>query len=902
MADWRRSRHEPLLDSFSVPRVPAKGGASRIRRFDGLSQIDSNWDGLRKDKEIWSSDSDTLVHLYAPGTSKRGPSFRIPLKTIQDRNSSYLLDQCLHSGDSRLPSPVDDSGSDTGSLSPSESDSPYVLYIPIPGELTRQEAFSYHVTTRNYFAFVTGCALVGESLGAALIDLWARIQQWQPKSADSARLLKYCDHQGYMNFSGNPGYALSLLRFADVAKFRDTWVDAFAHCVGMHDKLDLSSEYEKQTNTTKALITRASLEMDLHISRVTKAVGGFLEEELGPEYLGLSRSAREHLDRFRSVLHSFYVEKLGYFPPSPRTSSHKQLWHQMHVDFQCLYEFLVDTNSNDEGPSNKTMLFGGVCVLQNVKAFDERHGYSPLPYPLPLIPESSIAKKSTEGQKGLRGFKLARTLSSSGDKMQGPRQALAHATNSQNPDATQNELVQEYHRFERQRLEEKITLQEARKVRWLLIYCTLQMLVSITKAPSEVRDTETPSYPLCVLTNGCPPWQEGEVQQVEVTEPVGRKSADLSLMPNHPADEAEDKISIHPDCEADSAEDYFIMSRKTSHADLTMTPPPLRVSTTLNGTTSLRSHVLSSIGNFARKKSLRRTATAPGSLTEDATFQVAAPPSTPPRTKSSYCEIVIQGYGNGMDGEEDRALRDALQQIESTPPEQARERLHSFDFGLDNAAIEPTMEDDRLDAIARIGLIPNWNPDGLHRNSSDASAPSATSTNTASFSPMFDRNLGSAPDTDASSVEDDEHSSNDYDEKTVGQDNREDEDEANYSSDDYGLEMVHPQNWKPASYQPSHSRPPSPTKPIMMPMRHSHSKITSLNAGCYMPSSRNSATAAKWGHNKMLSDDSQASSQYPDDQFESTQAADIVDEDARGRRRSRVQDQLKTAAGFNFWE
>ena len=54
------------------------------------------------------------------------------------------------------------------------------------------------------------------------------------------------------------------------------------------------------SEVTKALITRAYLEMDLHINRVTNSLSNFLEEEFSPKYLGIGKGARAHLERFRS--------------------------------------------------------------------------------------------------------------------------------------------------------------------------------------------------------------------------------------------------------------------------------------------------------------------------------------------------------------------------------------------------------------------------------------------------------------------------------------------------------------------------------------------------------------------------------------------------------------------------
>ncbi|KAL9113507.1 MAG: hypothetical protein Q9187_007604 [Circinaria calcarea] len=94
--------------------------------------------------------------------------------------------------------------------------------------------------------------------------------------------------------------------------------------------------------------------------------------------------------------------------------------------------------------------------------------------------------------------------------------ALTGATNCDDMKVMECALVREYFRFEREwtvKEEEKITAADGRKVRWIVIYAILQNLVSVTRAPREVRDTEGVSYPLCCQVAGTPPWRVGTIPQ-----------------------------------------------------------------------------------------------------------------------------------------------------------------------------------------------------------------------------------------------------------------------------------------------------------------------------------------------------------------------------------------------------
>ncbi|KAK3216937.1 hypothetical protein GRF29_1g1462448 [Pseudopithomyces chartarum] len=301
-----------------------------------------------------------------------------------------------------------------------------------------------------------------------------------------------------------------MLYYAEHYKLRSVWMDAFAHCVGMNERLVLSPEFPSQSRLTKALITRASLEMDIELARTTRALRDFLEEDLSPAYLGLTEGARYHLDRFRSFLHSFYVDKFGYWPPPRGTTFSKALYRSLYFDFKNMYDYLVDSESTADLASQK-LASGGICVLQNVSSFDKRHKFPPLPHPMALLPcQSSIRNQRTESQRSLKAL----TLGSKQDKEEqhlSARSALLMATNRRDTSITDAPIIQAYMRFERQcaitRRDEKVSISDARKVRWLLIYGTLQYLISALRVPAEVRDTEAPKYFMCCLVADHAKWQ-----------------------------------------------------------------------------------------------------------------------------------------------------------------------------------------------------------------------------------------------------------------------------------------------------------------------------------------------------------------------------------------------------------
>lgn len=117
------------------------------------------------------------------------------------------------------------------------------LYIPAPDAASREEAFKWHITTRNFFAFLLGKPLVGEHMGQSLVDLQERMCLFRPDANNQQDCLDYAENQGYRDVVECTDYALAMLYYAEHYKMRNVWIDAFAHCVGMNESIVLSPEY-----------------------------------------------------------------------------------------------------------------------------------------------------------------------------------------------------------------------------------------------------------------------------------------------------------------------------------------------------------------------------------------------------------------------------------------------------------------------------------------------------------------------------------------------------------------------------------------------------------------------------------------------------------------------------------
>jgi hypothetical protein len=377
-------------------------------------------------------------------------------------------------------------------------------------------------------------------------------------------MLEYMDHMGYLEFSHSPDYALGALQFAEYFQLEDLWVEAFSHCVGMNQILYMSTELQKVSHSAKANIDNAADTLDLHLRKVAESLGNFLEQDLSSTYLGLTPGARIHLERFRAHLHAFYVRKFGYWPPPTTSTFPKSLFQSMYFDFQNLYNYLVDLDSTNSLQQQKPAS-GGVCVLQNLQAFDERHQCEPLPHPNPLLPEMVPIRRRSQSQRALQTLGIG-NRSETLNKSSRIWSALGRAANTTDARVFNAPLVRAYREFEQDttyRRDEKVSITDARKVRWILIYCTLQMLVSVIKAPPQVRDVHGPTYPLCCDAMD-PPWKYEPFSPPETRSPssgvspvVLQSDTDYIEEFSQPIVQPDFNPEITPDCQMDNYNDHI---------------------------------------------------------------------------------------------------------------------------------------------------------------------------------------------------------------------------------------------------------------------------------------------------------------------------------------------------------
>lgn len=85
----------------------------------------------------------------------------------------------------------------------------------------------YHITTRNFFAFLLGKPIVGFSFYQALDDLLERLEKYLAPVIDCKASLKaFLVATGLVNVANQPCAAVGLLAWSEDVKWIEGWREA----------------------------------------------------------------------------------------------------------------------------------------------------------------------------------------------------------------------------------------------------------------------------------------------------------------------------------------------------------------------------------------------------------------------------------------------------------------------------------------------------------------------------------------------------------------------------------------------------------------------------------------------------------------------------------------------------
>lgn len=315
-------------------------------------------------------------------------------------------------------------------------------------------------------------------------------------------------------------------------------LNSFVHSVGMYEQLSQLQEIEDISLPTQAHLNRVNLELQVRVHEVEECLNTFYFDDAHFAQDDLSPTIRAASDRFRKFLKQFYEKEYQNWPIRRGQTGlwlDRRIVNRLQEDFNALYEYTVDRNvrwdDDDENDNRRRpnllksanslqfgldaedfrMLLG---VFQN---FDCRLNTSNIPHPFPLLPASIPAPAATKKsvfrgkkQHKVRESRIAHAYAEASNAFQMNR---AYATNG---------LVKAFVHFEVSDHPGDVDPREARRERWIIIYCVLQTIAGISVDVPNLSFKEDLSYFLNARLHSLPPWS-----------PTGKTFLDASREQSH---------------------------------------------------------------------------------------------------------------------------------------------------------------------------------------------------------------------------------------------------------------------------------------------------------------------------------------------------------------------------------
>ena len=469
---------------------------------------------LIQDPELWDEKGDSLVFFSRNRTE---PSFRIHSSLLRETGSDTLVDMLLYGT-------VRSFGNIPGIS--------HKIYLDLPpGVKEKTEVLRHYITTRNFFAFLQRKCLVGFTFYQALVDLHERLEEYLPPGTDcTAAIRSYLDGIGLVNVSNEPRAAAGLLAWSEDVRWNEGWREAFVHCVGMYELLSQLQESADISLPTKAHLDRKYLELQVRIQEVQDCFGKWYFDDAHFAQEDEPPSVQQAADHFRKFLKLYYQKEYENWPikRGPEAGNvwlDRKVTQRLQEDFGALYEYLVDRNvtwnDGDESNEKDRRQKRKATLISNSENFwldsdDDRmlsvfrnldcrlNSRDHIPHPYPILPASMPPPTTgTSKKKGIFNKEKKK------DTVRKSR--LAHAYNEAT-NASQlgreyafNSLTRAFVSFEKADQPDVVDPREARRERWIIIYCVLSTLAGISVDVPNLSFKNV-DYFLNTRLEGLPPW------------------------------------------------------------------------------------------------------------------------------------------------------------------------------------------------------------------------------------------------------------------------------------------------------------------------------------------------------------------------------------------------------------
>ena len=401
------------------------------------------------------------------------------------------------------------------------------IHFPAPDGASRIEILRYHITTRNFFAFLLNKPLVGLTFYQALIDLYERLLVFMPRECNTSdAIIGFLTRNRLHNVCNNPAAAVGLLAYSedDEVQWPEGWREGFVHCSGMYTKLRELPEFRDISHVSRTLLERSHLELQARIQVAEDRLSTFNFEDMWPSHTNHRSAARASFDYFRQFLLQFYEKAYKNWPPRGVKNSDgnwltRTVICHLQEDFGAIYDYYVDRDvvwAETKEPCERYRIMvrkknGAVIKINNdgldlaklFVNFDNERKHPHIPHPYPLLPRSMPVGDTGKAQQKQSLFT---------SKTKALEKQIIHAYSIASnalllgPDVATNSLVEAFQRFEKTDHLGETDPRDARKGRWILLFGILQTLSQVSADTPGLWFKDDVSYYLMPRLKGTPPW------------------------------------------------------------------------------------------------------------------------------------------------------------------------------------------------------------------------------------------------------------------------------------------------------------------------------------------------------------------------------------------------------------
>jgi hypothetical protein len=426
--------------------------------------------------------------------------------------------------------------------------------LSIPGSRLTSDDMELLILYRNFFAFLSGGALVAtprqSTLYSIFLGIGSILARFEFSNLDgstfgevvSGSFTRYCDELRLADVRASREKTIEAIVLGEKMKAWSLYNEGFVHGGGklIHIKSLNSPKYAQISPITRNRLERAALDLDGRILTIQTKLDDF---EFPSMFAGIANSqmaVEARMIRFKSWKAAFfnlrkhvishYRQRYGAWPPKAKSKKNnfeesglnRLLLREVYQDFTDLYDMLADrtqltnrtidmTAPDDSYDFNDT----NESITHAIRRVESEYDRStppvqpPIPFDLPLFPSLSTSfhrghvadpsKDAKERSRRLRDNEV--------------NELLLGSYNRESMKATP--FLEDFLRLER-RSGHGCTIGEIVDTRcgqWLFMYAVLQSLPMVVVDARDIHFSQGVEYFLCVPPRGGRPWMKEDTSQ-----------------------------------------------------------------------------------------------------------------------------------------------------------------------------------------------------------------------------------------------------------------------------------------------------------------------------------------------------------------------------------------------------